>query len=163
MDKFTVFDVAYWFLAKSGMTHKKLQKLCYYAYSWVLALYNDDKNNIQHRLFDEEIEAWIHGPMCVKLYQHTKIHGWIYLDKLENYKSIFPKDIEDILENVWEVYKEFNSLEIEAMSVSEEPWKRARAGYGHKDIIYKTLDDVVIFEYFNTLYQSAGGDIRAVR
>ena len=24
-------DVAYWFLLKQSMTHKKLQKLCYYA------------------------------------------------------------------------------------------------------------------------------------
>ena len=31
MKKLNIFDVANWFLSKEEMTHKKLQKLCYYA------------------------------------------------------------------------------------------------------------------------------------
>ena len=35
-----VMDVANWFLSQSSMTHKKLQKLCYYAQAWHCALHN---------------------------------------------------------------------------------------------------------------------------
>ena len=33
-----VFQVAEWFLSCSRMTHKKLQKLCYYGQGWHMAL-----------------------------------------------------------------------------------------------------------------------------
>lgn len=38
--KYSVFDVANWFLAHETMMHKKLQKLCYYAQAWFYALKN---------------------------------------------------------------------------------------------------------------------------
>lgn len=37
---YSILDIANWFLSKEPMTHKKLQKLCYYAQAWGLALYN---------------------------------------------------------------------------------------------------------------------------
>jgi len=36
--KTSVLNIAQCFLSKQGMTHKKLQKLCYYAQAWHLAL-----------------------------------------------------------------------------------------------------------------------------
>ena len=36
--KYSVFDIANWFLSKGEMTQKKLQKLCYYAQAWCYAL-----------------------------------------------------------------------------------------------------------------------------
>jgi uncharacterized phage-associated protein len=50
----SVFDVANWFLAKEKMTHKKLQKLCYYAQAWHLA-------NHGQPMMPNRFEAWIHG------------------------------------------------------------------------------------------------------
>ena len=32
--KYSVFDIADWFLKKGNMTQKKLQKMCYYAQAW---------------------------------------------------------------------------------------------------------------------------------
>ena len=32
--KYSVFEIANWFLLKESMSHKKLQKLCYYAQAW---------------------------------------------------------------------------------------------------------------------------------
>lgn len=69
MNQLTVFDIADGFLAMESVTHKKLQKLCYYAYSWYLTLY--DK-----RLFPHTFEAWIHGPVQPQLYQKYKHTGW---------------------------------------------------------------------------------------
>ncbi|MFP5528706.1 Panacea domain-containing protein, partial [Peptococcus simiae] len=53
----SVIDVANWFLSKDSMTHKKIQKLCYYAQAWYCALYDGTP------LFKEEIQAWVHGPV----------------------------------------------------------------------------------------------------
>ena len=36
--RYSVFDIANWFLLKEEMTQKKLQKLCYYAQAWCYAL-----------------------------------------------------------------------------------------------------------------------------
>ena len=36
----TIYEVAKYFLSLDDMTHKKLQKLCYYAQAWFLALYD---------------------------------------------------------------------------------------------------------------------------
>lgn len=57
----SVLDVAEWFLHRKSFTHKQLQKLCYYAQAWHCALLNKT-------LFDEEIQAWVHGPVCPVLY-----------------------------------------------------------------------------------------------
>lgn len=46
----TVFDIANYFSSKEDMTHKKLQKLVYYAYAWYIALNNEVSSNIIHRL-----------------------------------------------------------------------------------------------------------------
>ena len=59
----SVFDVANWFLSKGSVTHKKLQKLCYYSQAWHCALYDGTP------LFAERIEAWVHGPVIPELYR----------------------------------------------------------------------------------------------
>jgi len=38
--QYDINTVANWFLNKYSMSHKKLQKLCYYAEAWHQALYN---------------------------------------------------------------------------------------------------------------------------
>ena len=69
-----VINVASFFLNKDpNMTHKKLQKLVYYAYVWYIVENNDDCFNISNKLFDDEIEAWVHGPVCRNLYDSYPI------------------------------------------------------------------------------------------
>ena len=67
-----VFALAKAFLAISPMTHKKLQKLCYYAKAWYLALYD-------HNLIEESFEAWVHGAVQPTLYQAYKKYVLINL------------------------------------------------------------------------------------
>ena len=69
MEKITVFDIADFFLSKKSVTHKKVQKLVYYAYVWFIALYNQDEDNIENVLSKEQPEAWIHGPVFPTLYK----------------------------------------------------------------------------------------------
>ena len=60
-------DVANFFIgrfqeAQDPVTNLKLQKLLYYAQGWYLAFFDEP-------LFDERIEAWLHGPVVPPIYQ----------------------------------------------------------------------------------------------
>ena len=59
--KYSVYEIANWFLNKGSMTQKKLQKLCYYAQAWCYALKGE-------RLIKSDFQAWIHGPVSPALY-----------------------------------------------------------------------------------------------
>ena len=64
---YSVFDIANWFLSRQEMTHKKLQKLCYYAQAWSYALYN-------RPIINAEFQDWVHGPVCPQLYHLWRLH-----------------------------------------------------------------------------------------
>ena len=49
------------------ITNLKLQKLVYYAQAWHLALFDEP-------LFDDPIEAWVHGPVVSSLYSKFPEH-----------------------------------------------------------------------------------------
>ena len=68
-------DVAGYFLMKQRsdeviepLTHLKIQKLCYYAQGFALAI-------LDKPLFFEDIEHWKHGPVIPTLYQKYKSYG----------------------------------------------------------------------------------------
>ena len=78
--KYSVFEIANWFLKKSNMTHKKLQKLCYYAQAWYYALKNK-------RLVDSDFQAWSHGPVSPALYERFKSFKFVRWYELWSYRS----------------------------------------------------------------------------
>lgn len=130
-------DLANWFLAKEPMTHKKLQKLCYYAVAWGWALM--DKPIVK----DGDFEAWVHGPVSLTLYQKYKTYGWNNIEKKEEAPK-FPSDIEELLNSVWDTYGDKSGNELEALSHSERPWKEARINLnederGHVKISPETM------------------------
>ena len=72
--KLRAFDVANYFLwlandIGSFVSNLKLQKLVYYAQAWHLALYDCP-------LFDEDFQAWIHGPVIPELFEKYQHFGW---------------------------------------------------------------------------------------
>ena len=120
----TINEVADFFLTKQSMTNKKLQKLCYYSQAWFYALYNK-------KLFEERIEAWVHGPVCPKLYKQYAEYGYEEIPKIN--KRIEMQENEfDVLNQVWELYGELNGDELEILTHREEPWLEARNGIDYR-------------------------------
>lgn len=116
-----VFDVAKFFLSKSSMTNKKIQKLCYYAQGWYSAFYKDEK------LFDEKIEAWVHGPVCPELYKEYADYGFNEIPKID--EDIYMQEKEkNILEQIWDIYGKYGGDQLEILTHREEPWINARQG-----------------------------------
>ena len=145
-------DVVQFFLSRSSMSPKKLQKMLYYAYAWTLALLNESAEDIRFRLFENKFQAWVHGPVIPELYQQYKNNGWEDIAQVKDFdESIFSSDVLDILNQVWAVYGECTGNELECLTHAEEPWQKARAGLDPSQPGSTVIDDAVIFKYYNSM------------
>lgn len=147
--KYKATEIAKFFLAKESMSPKKLQKLVYYAYAWYLAFNSEPEFDINERLFEEEVQAWVHGPVIPEIYHKYKENGYHNIRKISPDKVPgFENDTKDLLEQVWEIYGSYNGNELESITHQEEPWKKAREGYGALDRCDEVLDDNLIRDYY---------------
>ncbi len=112
-------DVANYLLSKGPMTHKKLQKLCYYCQGWHIALFGEE-------MFAEPIEAWIHGPVVASLYPTFADWGWNEIPQCDLKDLKLTQNQIATIDAVWNAYGKFDGNELEVLSHSEDPWKNAR-------------------------------------
>lgn len=121
---FTANQIADWFLssidrtAGDSITHLKLQKLVYYAQAWSLALFNKP-------LFDEDFQAWVHGPVAYTIYNRFQSAGWEALPPPDMVPDI-DKSTQEILNDVLEVYGQHTARYLENLTHHEKPWQNAR-------------------------------------
>lgn len=117
--KMDILEVADAFLYLDSMSPKKLQKLCYYAQGWYAGLTG-------RRLFTNELEAWIHGPVSPKLYEKYKMYGYENIPQ----KDVNTEDIElrGIVEQIYRIYGKLDGDELEQLTHKESPWLNARKG-----------------------------------
>jgi len=100
------------------ITNLELQKLVYYAQAWHLALY-------ERPLFDDAIEAWVHGPVVRSLYSKYKGFGAGPIVKQVHSLSI-PSRVERHLQDVLLAYGHLSAFQLEHLTHSEQPWRSAR-------------------------------------
>lgn len=148
-----VNDVINWFLNKSSLSPKKLQKMLYYAYAWGLVYLNEDIEHLDNKLFNETFEAWVHGPVIPKIYQKYKNYGFHDIPKSDESPS-FPQEIEELLEDVWDVFGGCTANELEMMTHNELPWKEARGDSKPFDICHTALNDKTMYKFYLELSQS---------
>lgn len=147
----SVINVAHWFLTKSSMTHKKLQKLCYYAQSWHCAL-------LKRPLFDDEIQAWVHGPVVPSLYSSYAGYKWDDIPQRNETENVFSGDTLEVLEEVYNTYGEFSGDQLESLTHSELPWKSARGDLKPWETSTNTITRKSMQEYYGKLYEAAQND-----
>lgn len=102
------------------MTNLKLQKLVYYAQAWYLALYGE-------ALFDDELEAWVHGPVIYSVYSRFSHYRWDPIPFIPEKPKLKPKVINHLKE-IYEVFGGFSAFDLERMTHNEDPWNNARVG-----------------------------------
>lgn len=144
MQDLSVQDLAKWFLSKEAMTHKKLQKLCYYAVAWGYALTG------KKLVSDDEFQAWVHGPVSPSLYATYKDNGWNLINKTSKVPA-FSNNLLEILEAVWLTYGDKGGNELEAISHSEKPWIQARAGLKDNESSVNPISTDVMREFYNSI------------
>ena len=145
----TALNVARWFLQRNHLdyiledaeyiTNLKLQKLLYYAQGVYLGLYGKP-------LFDEEIEAWKHGPVVPEVYRCYKRFGPNGINEFTPPDCNFTPEELDVLEWVKANFGQYTAWKLRDMTHEEKPWKET----GPSNIISKQL----IEQYFKENYIS---------
>jgi len=111
---------------------KKLQKLMYYVEAWNLVY-------LEEPFFEEDFEAWVHGPVLPSLYRSLKDYGFnnikvindviedefTLIDKIAKDNNL-SKDQMELIQSVLDQYASLNPFELEMLTHSEEPWITAR-------------------------------------
>ncbi|NJK35333.1 MAG: SocA family protein [Oscillatoriales cyanobacterium SM2_2_1] len=121
-------DIANYFIDKSkqsgeryAVTNMKVQKLLYYTQSLHLAMYNES-------LFEEELQAWVYGPVCPPVYQEYKVFGSNTISQPALTIVDFNTDIENLLQEVWQYFGRYHAYLLSDMTHDEQPWLKARKG-----------------------------------
>ena len=148
MAKHTAAQVAKWFLAHNRIatdeegaeyiSNLKLQKLLYYAQGAFLAVTNEP-------LFDDNIVAWLHGPVVESVYHQYKANGaqGIPFDEDFDFSEFTPEENE-LLTEVYDVFGQYSALKLRNMTHEETPWKETK----QNDII----PTQIIKDYFTKEY-----------
>lgn len=128
VNQITAALVAKYFIFKAhqedkAITSKKLQKLVYYAQAWHFVFLNV-------LLFNDPIEAWVHGPAIRKLYGIYKKHGFDSITEAVSESEIkqIPQVQMEILDQIWATYGNYDAEYLEILTHSETPWIKAREG-----------------------------------
>lgn len=149
--KADITDVADWFLLHENMSNKKIQKLCYYAEAWSLALLN------QHIANNSEFEAWVHGPVNRTLYDRFKGYGWHELKITnpeivkERLEGLFTKEQLEVLEAVWDTYGEYGADQLEALTHTEQPWLEQRTDLGQFESSSRTISCETMRNFYKSI------------
>jgi uncharacterized phage-associated protein len=135
----TAQQVADFFLAnrddEDGLTHLKLQKLCYYAQAFHLALFGS-------RLFNERIVAWEHGPVVRSVWDRFAYRrGVLPRPDGEEDEQPLPREMETFLDRIYREYGQFSAWRLRLMTHEERPWIEAWAGD-------RVLSDETMESYF---------------
>ncbi|MGZ4111656.1 MAG: Panacea domain-containing protein [Tumebacillaceae bacterium] len=145
----TVQEIADVFLSMESMSHKKLQKLCYYAYSWFLALNNES-------LFQNSFQAWVHGPVDPALYQTYRGYGWQPIPLKDQVET--DEEILQFLKSVYEAYGHLTGDQLEALTHREQPWLEARGNLPEYAPCNTLIADETIRSFYLSEFEKAQHD-----
>jgi uncharacterized phage-associated protein len=114
-------DVAGYFLYLEGehgeISNLKLQKLVYYAQGFSLALLNEP-------LFEDRIEAWMHGPVVPGLYHRFRDFGSNPIPPSNDFDpSVFSRDQRRLIQEVFDVYGQYSAWKLRQLTHEEDPWR----------------------------------------
>ncbi|RLC13584.1 MAG: hypothetical protein DRI57_15945 [Deltaproteobacteria bacterium] len=119
----TCHDVAKYFLSLTDenlgdlISNLKLQKLVYYAQGFHLAIHDTP-------LFNEDIEAWVYGPVIPELYYGYKKYGPGHIPSPKDMDfSVFDEEIRSLLDEVYTVFGQYSAWKLANMTHEEPTWR----------------------------------------
>ena len=105
------------------MSNMKLQKMLYYQQGFHLAYFDTP-------LFDEEIEAWMYGPVVPCVYDTFQIYGNQGIEPKGNGVELNNEE-EALFCEVYRIYGVYSAIGLMNMTHSEKPWKSTPTGMGN--------------------------------
>lgn len=132
--------------ADSGFSVLQVHKLLYYVQAWHMALYGK-------RIFREEFQAWVHGPVCREVYDRFKsrsMYSVLGADVIQNTDfASLDSGARNHIDNVLERYGALTGTQLEDLTHEEEPWIRARGGRAPLARCEEVIEVAVMQSYYS--------------
>ncbi len=141
-NEYKAMDIAKYFINELHPEPLKLQKLLYFAQGFSYAFYDKE-------LFNDDFEAWVHGPVIPSIYHEYKSYEYNPIDLNYNLKE-FSNDVIDLLEYVKKNYAKYDAKYLEERTHKEEPWLLSRTGLDPDERSDKTIPKSNIAAYFTS-------------
>jgi uncharacterized phage-associated protein len=144
--KTSAVELANYILQEKGvMSHLKLQKLLYYCQGYHLGYFENE-------LIPEDFEAWVHGPVCRKVYDEFKNTSTLHYDLEFKGPKISLRQLtteqKELIDEVLDVYSQYAGFELEIMTHKELPWKKARGNTPPFASSNENIDKRVMLNFF---------------
>ena len=124
-------DIANKLLAKAEsvcggdlMSNMKLQKMLYYEQGYHLAAFGTP-------LFDDDVEAWMYGPVVPSVYDHFKHHKAGGIEPETEDAVMLSEEEEELFNDVFDAYADFSAYGLMQKTHQESPWKDTQVGPGN--------------------------------
>ena len=148
MNIVSVIDVASYIINRMKEVYKikevstwKLQKLVYYCQVWHL-IWHD------RPLFDEDILAWINGPVCKELYELHK--GKFAISKIRGIANL-DSDQKEVADRIVSFYGKRSAQWLVDLIHLEDPWRNTRKNIGPSERGNEVINHESIVEYYSSL------------
>lgn len=150
---FTASEITDWILARINtnagdtVSPLKLQKLLYYCQAWHYTIFATP-------LFDEEIQAWAHGPVVPSQYRRfnsTPRYANIDISQIELNVPVLSSQSEELLEEVMDIYGEHSAYFLEQLTHKERPWAETRGTLPEYQSSDKVIPLTLMAEYYKSV------------
>ena len=105
------------------MSNMKLQKMLYYEQGFHLAVFGTP-------LFEEDIEAWMYGPVVPAVYEVYKDYGYNGIDPGKVEEVTLSDREQALFDEVYKVYGAYSAIGLMNMTHRESPWANTPTGVG---------------------------------
>lgn len=128
---------------EESLSPMKLQKLCYYAAGYYLAF------NGGQALFEDDFQAWRHGPVVPDMYNTFRDFGWQPIDSEINIAvNIENDEVDEFLTAIVQYYGSYDGATLSRMTHNESPWIDARIGLDEHEGSSNIISKESIHHYF---------------
>lgn len=119
------------------MTNLKLQKMLYYQQGFHLAYFD-------RPLFEDEIEAWMYGPVVPAMYYEYESYGRRGIEPSEEIECAMNEEEWRLFCKVYDIYGKYSAEGLIEMTHNEAPWQNTPTGKGN------VISKKSIKEFFKT-------------
>ena len=105
------------------ISNMKLQKLLYYVQGFHLAIFDEP-------LFEDEIEAWMYGPVVPSVYERYQSNGYNGI-RPEREPIMLQTEEENLFNGVIRIYGDYSALGLMNLTHREFPWRSTATGKGN--------------------------------
>ena len=137
--------VKYFIIKCVEITPLALQKLLYFAQGFYKAFDGE-------YLFENDCEAWVHGPVYRNVYDKYKNHGYNPEENISEYVDFELSEMEiEILDSIIMNFGCYSGKVLEKMTHIETPWRITRRGLGDREGSNRIIKKDLISEYFSEI------------